>query len=62
VFFTNYEIDYTKKTNVSYVKMALKIYQNNVSYVTFFRQPYFKINKTHTLFLISLDYRVQCIK
>ena len=32
-------------SNVSYVKMALKIYQNKVSYVTFFLQPYFKINK-----------------
>lgn len=46
--------------NVSYVKMALKIYQNNVSYVTFFRQPYFKINKTHTLFFENI-YQVQAL-
>ena len=45
--------------NVSYVKMALKTYQNNVSYVTFFRQPYSKINKTHTHFYenVSTKYK-----
>ena len=47
-------------SNVSYVKMALKIYQNNVSYVTFFLQPYFKINKI-SLFFKKYVYQVQAL-